>query len=139
LFLLEDQPAPQPAPPAPQPAPRRGWWLARPLHQAGALAVRGDSAGPLMFESDAGATIFLDVLIEAAGQVALQGQLVADDQAQWTGALVEARQGGAVRAAATIDDLGGFSCTALAAVPTELRIIRSDGRALVVPEFEPAA
>jgi hypothetical protein len=138
LFLLAEEPAPSPAP-RPRPvagAPARGWSLARLLPRAAAPALRGAAAGPLMFEADGGVTIFLDVQPTATDQVALHGQLVADDQELWAGALVEIRQGGAARAAATVDDLGGFSCEPLPALPTEMRITRPGGRMLVLAEFE---
>jgi hypothetical protein len=89
-----------------------------------------------MFQADGGVTIFLDVQMDAAGQATLRGQLVADDQERWTGALVEVRQSGALRATAAIDDLGGWSCPSLPLAATELRITRPDGRVIVLPEFE---
>jgi hypothetical protein len=60
---------------------------------------------------------------------------VADDQDAWTGALIEIRQAGALRATASIDDLGTFQTSALPMLPSELRLMRADGHALLLPEF----
>jgi hypothetical protein len=89
-----------------------------------------------MFETDDGVTIFLELQPVAGGQVDLRGQLVADNQDGWTGALIELRQSGMLRATAAIDDLGTFRVAALPTLPTELRVTRADGRALLLPEFE---
>jgi len=64
---------------------------------------------------------------------------VADDQDDWTGALAELRQAGVLHATAAIDDLGTFRVAAPPALPTELRITRADGRALLLPEFDLAS
>ena len=92
-----------------------------------------------MFETDDGVTIFLELQPATDGQVELRGQLVADDQDDWVGALVELRQAGMLRATAAIDDLGTFHVAALPTQPTELRATRADGRALLLPEFELAS
>jgi hypothetical protein len=92
-----------------------------------------------MFEADGGVTVFLDAQPGSTDQVALHGQLVADDQEHWTGALVEVRQAGTLRATAGVDDLGGFSCDSLPALATEVRITRPDGRMLRLPEFDLAS
>ena len=113
----------------------RGWSLARLLPHAPALALRGGASAPLMFETDDGATIFLEIEPLAGGQTELRGQLVADDQDSWTGALAELRQSGVLRATAAIDDLGTFRVATLPTLPTELRITRADGHALLLPEF----
>ncbi|HJZ49265.1 MAG TPA: hypothetical protein VKE41_18935, partial [Roseiflexaceae bacterium] len=57
------------------------------------------------------------------------------DQDSWIGALAEIRQSGALHATAAIDDLGAFRSSALPIQPTEVRITRADGRALLLPEF----
>jgi hypothetical protein len=92
-----------------------------------------------MFETDDGVTIFLELQPVADSQVELRGQLVADDQDNWVGALVELRQAGQLRATAAIDDLGTFRVAVLPTQPTELRVARADGRALLLPEFELAS
>ena len=136
LFMRDE--APLAAPIEPIPARRsalRGWSLARLLPHAPALALRGGAGAPLMFETDDGVTIFLEIEAAASGSIELRGQLVADDQDGWTGALAELRQSGVLRATAAIDDLGTFRVAALPTQPTELRIARADGRALLLPEF----
>ena len=136
LFMRDETPAGAPAEPSRvRRSASRGWSLARLLPRAPALALRGGAGAPLMFETDDGATIFLEIEPVAGGQTELRGQLVADDQDGWTGALAELRQSGILRATAAIDDLGTFRVAALPTLPTELRITRADGRALRLPEF----
>ena len=137
LFMRDE--APPAAPAELSPARRtvsRGWSLARLLPRAPAPALRGGASAPLMFEADDGVTIFLEIQPAGDGQAELRGQLVADDQDDWVGALVELRQSGELRATAAIDDLGTFHVAALPMHPTELRVARADGRALLLPEFE---
>jgi hypothetical protein len=136
LFMRDEAPPAAPAEPIPARRPAsRGWSLARLLPRAPTLALRGGAGAPLMFATDAGVTIFLERQPVAGGQVELRGQLVADDQDGWTGALVELRQSGTLCATAAIDDLGTFRVAALPTLPTELRVTRADGRALLLPEF----
>jgi anti-sigma factor RsiW len=137
LFMRDEAAVAAPEEPSPARRPAaRGWSLARLLPRVPALALRGGAGGPLMFETDDGATIFLELQPVADGQVELRGQLVADDQDDWAGALVELRQAGMLRATAAIDDLGTFRVATLPPQPTELRATRADGRALLLPEFE---
>ena len=136
LFMRDELPVAAPAEPPPvRRSATRGWSLARLLPRAPALALRGGTGAPLMFETDDGATIFLEIGPLAGGQTELRGQLVADDQDGWTGALAELRQSGILRATAVIDDLGTFRVAALPTQPTELRATCADGRALLLPEF----
>jgi hypothetical protein len=134
LFMRDEAPIVEPAAPARRP-PSRGWSLGRLLPRAPALALRGGAAEPLMFEADDGVAIFLEVRPVAGGLAELHGQLVADEQDRWIGALIEIRQAGALRATATIDDLGTFQTPALPMQPSELRLMCADGRALLLPEF----
>ncbi|HEU5101264.1 MAG TPA: hypothetical protein VFU22_19710 [Roseiflexaceae bacterium] len=134
LFMRDEAPVAQPSAPARR-STSRGWSLGRLLPRAPALALRGGAAEPLMFEADGGVAIFLEVRPATGGQVELHGQLVSDDQEGWTGALVEIRQAGVLRATAAIDDLGTFQSSALPILPSELRLTRADGKALLLPEF----
>jgi hypothetical protein len=135
LFLLAEEPRQSIAAPVPHPTPARGWLVGRMLPRAATPALRGAGAAPLMFEAG-GATILLELQSASAGHVTMRGQLVADDQDRWIGALVEIRQSGALQATAQVDDLGGFSCALLPLRPTELRIAPPDGRTIVLREFE---
>ena len=136
LFMRDEVPVAVPVEPSPaRRSAARSWSLARLLPHTPALALRGGAGAPLMFETDDGVTIFLELAPATDGQTELRGQLVADDQDGWTGALAELRQAGALRATAVIDDLGTFRIAALPTQPTELRITCADGRALLLPEF----
>lgn len=119
---------PTPAPRLPAAAQRHS---ARQLPRQPGAALRGAGDGPIMAEAD-GATIFLDIQPGSPGQVLLQGQLVADDQASWAGALVELRQAGLLVATAFVDDLGSFWCPALPAGISELWITSVGGRRITL-------
>jgi anti-sigma factor RsiW len=136
MFLTADASRRRPAP-RPPARPRPLWpteLIAHLLPRAPALAVRGTS-GPIKAEAD-GVTIFLDVQPATGGRVMLTGQVVADGQERWVGALVELRQAGKLCATAALDDLGSFSAGPLNAEPTELRVTPQRGPALVLPDIE---
>jgi hypothetical protein len=138
LFLLEgaDAAVLTPTPPVTQPA-RRGPLIAQLLPRAAMPALRG-GGGPIQAQAD-GVTIFLDIQAAGAGQVAIQGQLVADEQDRWVGALVELRQGGTLRATAAIDDLGMFGVGPIPAQLAELRLFPQRGRAVALPDLDLSA
>jgi hypothetical protein len=66
----------------------------------------------------------------------LIGQLMADEQDSWAGALVVLRQAGVLQATATLDDLGGWNCGPLPAGMSELQITCEDGRSVRPPEVD---
>jgi hypothetical protein len=141
-FLAAGAPRPQAPPPSqarrppahvPRPRPRE--LVARLLPRQPAQALRGAGPTALTAEAD-GLTILLDAQPAPGGQIRLVGQLLADDQDAWAGALVELRQAGALLATAFLDDLGGWDCGPLPAGATELRIARPDGHAVVIPQVE---
>ena len=98
-------------------------------------ALRGEAKGPLTFEAD-GIVIVLDVQPAKDGKVNILGQVAADDQDQWTGALAEIRQGDQLQCSSTIDDLGAFRCEGIMTGRQELRIIPARGSPMVVSNFE---
>jgi hypothetical protein len=96
-----------------------------------APALRGEAKGPLTFEAN-GIVIVLDVQPTREGKFDVLGQLAADDQDQWTGALAELRQGDWLEYSTTVDDLGAFSSDGVEPGSKELRIIPKDGPRIVV-------
>ena len=98
-------------------------------------ALRGEAKGPLTFEVD-GVVIILDIQPTNRGVVNILGQVAADHQEEWTGALVESRQGGKLEFSATVDDLGAFRSEGVIPGPKELRITPKGGSVVVVMNFE---
>jgi hypothetical protein len=98
-------------------------------------ALRGEAKGSLTFEAD-GIVIVLDIQPVNEGRFNILGQVAADDQDQWTGALVELRQGDQLECSTTIDDLGAFRCEGIMAGKQELRLIPTGGSPVVVSNLE---
>jgi hypothetical protein len=98
-------------------------------------ALRGEAKGPITLETD-GIVIVLDVQPTNEGKVNILGQVAADDQDQWTEALVELRQGGELEFSTTVDDLGAFHSEGIMPGSKELRIIAKDSSRIVVSNFE---
>ena len=95
------------------------------------IPLRGDAPAPITLEVD-GVLILLDVQPAAAGRLAVLGQVASEDQDDWTGAAVELRSGGALQAAAAVDDLGAFRLEGISPGLGELKIISSSGPVIVV-------
>ena len=109
--------------------------IARLMDAPAASALRGESKGPLTFEAD-GIVIVLDIQPRNERSFDMLGQVAADDQDQWTGALVELRKDGQLECSTTIDDLGAFQCEGMLAGKQELRIVPSGGSPVVVANLE---
>jgi hypothetical protein len=97
-------------------------------------ALRGDAKGPLTFEVD-DIVIILDVQPSNKGMVNILGQVAADHQEQWTGALVELREDGELQSSGTVDDLGAFRAESISPGFKQLRIMTKSGT-VVVSNFE---
>ena len=98
-------------------------------------ALRGESKGPLVFEAD-GVVITLDVQSSSTGQASIQGQVAAEDQDQWTGAIVRLQQAEMQELTADVDDLGAFSFHSLPARSIQLEITSSSGVKVQIPKID---
>jgi hypothetical protein len=98
-------------------------------------ALRGESKGPLIFEAD-GVVITLDVQPSSNGQVSILGQVAADEQDQWTNALVELQQADGPRMTATLDDLGAFRFETVRPGATQIVITSTEGVVIQSPDIE---
>ena len=125
---------PELMPVSPKRRQRFGEVIAQLLPQTGAPAMRGSHDGPMVAEAD-GTSIIVDVQETTNEQVLIVGQVAADDQERWTGALVELRQSGQLIGTARVNDLGGWQFGPVVATVTELRITPRDGDAMVLPEL----
>lgn len=140
VFMADEVMAPQRATPEtqpPQPRIRLGEVLARLLPRAPAMALRGAAAGPLMLEAG-NATIVIDVQ-RGPQATTIMGQLAAEDDERWIGALVELRQGDRLAATTTIDDLGSFTLQADPSQSAAIRITPEHGAAIVIESIDPSA
>jgi len=143
-FMLADDPEALPAPAPAFAAPRRverrpprlRELVARLLPPAPSMALRGAATRTRTYEAG-GVTVLLD-LQPSAGGVVVAGQLLADNEEQWAGALVEARQSGALVATAALDDLAMFRIGPLAAAPADLRIASPAGASFVIAALDTA-
>jgi hypothetical protein len=97
-------------------------------------ALRGESKGPLTFEVE-GVVIVLDIQPAKTGTFKILGQVAADDQDQWTEAVVELSQNNQLQSSTTVDDLGAFQFEGILAGEQELRIISGDNSRIVVSNF----
>jgi hypothetical protein len=97
-------------------------------------ALRGEDKGPLTLEAD-GIVIILDIQPADGGMANVLGQVAADDQDQWTGALVELHQDGRLEFSTRLDDLGAFQAEGIIPGSKELRIISKDHFLTVVSSF----
>ena len=100
-----------------------------------APALRGETKGPLTFEAD-GIVIVLDIQPSMEGTFDILGQVAADQQEHWTGALVEIRQGNELQSSSTVDDLGAFRMENIETGSKELQIIPRDHSPIIVSNFE---
>ncbi len=98
------------------------------------VALRGEAKGLITLQAD-GMLIVLDLQPTDWGMINTLGQVAADDQDQWTGALVELRQDNELQFSTTVDDLGAFRFEGILPGSKELRITSKDSSLTVVSNF----
>lgn len=97
---------------------------------APALALRGENAGPLVFEAG-GVTVFIQ--LKTVNDVTiLEGQLAADDLTAWEGSLVQLHQAHRLQAAAVVDELGGFRFEPFVKQASDLHMAAPGGEAIIL-------
>ncbi|MBA3943861.1 MAG: zf-HC2 domain-containing protein [Herpetosiphonaceae bacterium] len=106
--------------------------IARLIPQRSSLALRGSSREPIVAEAD-GTTVIVEIERTPNEQIVIVGQIAADEQDGWTGALVEVRQADLLMATARVDDLGGWQCGPLPIAPSTLRITPKEGNSIILP------
>lgn len=84
-------------------------------------ALRGETKGPLIFAAD-GIVVTLDVQPGSDRQASIQGQVAADDQDQWTGAVVKMSKLDMPDLTTSLDDLGSFGFNEVHPGTVDLRI-----------------
>jgi hypothetical protein len=98
-------------------------------------ALRGEAKGPLIYEAE-DIVITLDIQPGANGQASIQGQVAADDQDQWTGAIVRLLQTDMPELTVSLDDLGAFGFEEVRPGSIQLRITSPNGIEVQIPDID---
>ena len=98
-------------------------------------ALRGGGKVPLTFATG-GLVIVLDVQPASEGRANILGQVAAQQEDDWTAALVELWADHQLQLSSTADDLGAFQYEGVMPGRYELRMISRDGSAVVIPSFQ---
>jgi hypothetical protein len=98
-------------------------------------ALRGQTNKALKFEAD-GIVVVLDIQPVNKDLTEILGQVADDNQDQWTGALVELREGVNLQFSTQVDDLGAFHLEGISPGIKELRITSENKMMVVVSSFE---
>jgi hypothetical protein len=99
------------------------------------VALRGEDKGPLAFEAE-GIVITLDVQSGSKGQVSIQGQVAADEQDQWTGAVVQMLRDDLPESTAVLDDLGAFGFEEVQPGSIQLKITSTNDIEVQIPDID---
>ena len=98
-------------------------------------ALRGERKGPIILEAE-GVVITLDVEPGSDRQVSVLGQVAADEQDQWTNALVELQQADRQPLTTSLDDLGAFRFEAVRPGPAQIMITSTEGVVIQSPDID---
>lgn len=101
-------------------------------------ALRGEGKGPITFAAD-GIIVALDIQPVTGERVNILGQIAADNQSDWTDALVELRNDNQAQISSAVDDLGAFQCEGVIPGQQELRITPKNGVIVIMANFEISA
>lgn len=99
------------------------------------FALRGEGEGPLTYEVG-GILIVIDIQEAVDGKLNILGQVAAEQQDDWTAALVKLKQKDQPELTTTVDDLGAFQFEGLSPGPVDIQIEAKDGTEIVIPAFE---
>jgi hypothetical protein len=83
-----------------------------------------------------GLVITLDIQPGPNEQVSILGQVAAEDQDRWTGAVVKVQQADTPPRTATLDDLGAFRFAKIDPGSVQLTITSSDGTVVQIPNLD---
>jgi hypothetical protein len=97
-------------------------------------ALRGDAKNPPMFEVN-GIVISLDVRPGRDGEIAVLGQMAAEEQDKWTGATVELKQPYLTPLHSSVDDLGAFTFDTVDPGSVEMTITSRGGMVVRTEEI----
>jgi hypothetical protein len=109
----------------------------QPSNQAG-MTRSGVSRSQQKTELIAGAdgvTVFLEIQ-QHGTEVRLTGQVMAESDVSWGGALLELRRGDQLQAAVILEDVGEFTCENIPVGEYELRVTGEEGQQLLLDTFQ---
>jgi hypothetical protein len=98
----------------------------------------GGSSSPRFVAQLEGVTVFVEANFdpEQPDKLILSGEVSADEQARWSGALLEVRQHHQLVAVALIDDHGEYQCQPVEIAKTDIRITTADGFSIILEELD---
>jgi hypothetical protein len=98
----------------------------------------GGSSSPRFVAQLEGVTVFIEAKFdpEQPNRLILSGEVSADEQARWSGALLEVRQQHQLVAVALIDDNGEYQCKPVEIAKTDIRITTADGFRIILEELD---
>jgi hypothetical protein len=99
------------------------------------FALRGEGDSPLTFEVG-GILIVIDIQEAVDEKINIFGQVAAEQQDDWTAALVKLKQKDQPELTTTVDDLGAFRFEGLSTGPVDIQIEAKNGTEIVIPTFE---
>jgi hypothetical protein len=110
--------------------------IAHLVPQSPGLVLRGSRNEPLVAEAD-GITVFLSIEQTARGATALMGQITAEEQQEWAGALVEIWQQDNLQATLIVNEWGGFRYEGFQPrYPCNLRINAAVGKMVTLYDLQ---
>jgi hypothetical protein len=83
-----------------------------------------------------GILIVIDIQEAVDGKLNILGQVAAEQQDDWTAALVKLNQEDQPELTTTVEDLGAFRFEGLSPGPVDIQIEARDGTEIVIPTFE---
>ncbi|MCC6188971.1 MAG: hypothetical protein IT318_08045 [Anaerolineales bacterium] len=115
-------------------AARLGGLVAQLIPRQSALALRGETQGPVT-AAVGDILLVLEAQPAQAGLATLIGQLAAPEQDQWTGALVQLWRNGVLGQTTVLDDAGGFRLDSLEPGAVDLKFTPAAGEPVLWPDF----
>lgn len=99
------------------------------------FAMRGAGKEPMIFQAG-GNLIVLEIQPASNGSLSILGQVAAENQEDWNGALVRLQQDHLQEMASRVDDLGAFRCEEIIPGPIQIRITSLHDIEIIFPKID---